>query len=401
LTPGARGRDPEAGESESGRFLALLSDAIEGAAFVRLVLATYRGAEAGLTRVTVRRVAIRGEDHLSFLYHYRTRDVTTNFPIAAGLKTVRGLLRDFGNAHALTATEEIQLALSKKGRYSLRIGKAAQTDLPSTAHDREKSRMVELDQPFLAALGVTNAQHQLVPAMSRKWKQINKFIEVVDHAMTSSGLKAAGRVRVADFGAGKGYLTFAVHDYLQHTLGLKAEVTGVELREDLVRFCQAAVQQLGIEGLSFRQGDIASHTDAPLDIMIALHACDTATDHAIHRGIRSGAAIILCSPCCHKEIRPQMTSPPLLRPLLGHGIHLNQEAEMVTDSLRALLLEAHGYAAQVFEFVSLEHTSKNKMILAVKRVQPAAPDHALAQIRELKAFYGIREQCLETLLNEA
>jgi SAM-dependent methyltransferase len=398
LTESAHGRDLETGESESGRFMGLLASAIEGAAFVRLVLATYRGAEPGLTRVTVRRVAIRGEDHLSFLYHYRTRDVTTNASLAAGLETVRGLLGDFGNAHLLTTTGEIQLALSKKGRYSLRSGKAAHTDLPSTAHDREKTRMVALDRPFLAALSVTNAQHQLVPAMSRKWKQINKFIEVVDQAMASSGLKTAGRLRVADFGAGKGYLTFAVHDYLQNTLGLQAEVTGVELREDLVRFCQAAVRQLGIGGLSFRQGDIASHVDAPLDIMIALHACDTATDHAIHRGIRSGAAIILCSPCCHKEIRPQMTSPPLLRPLLGHGIHLGQEAEMVTDSLRALLLEANGYAAQVFEFVSLEHTSKNKMILGVKRAQSIRPESVLAQIRELKAFYGIRDQCLETLL---
>ena len=136
-----------------------------------------------------------------------------------------------------------------------------------------------------------------------------------------------------------------------------------------------------------------------VDVVIALHACDTATDLAIHHGIRAGAAIILCSPCCHKQVRPQLLSPHPLRPILQHGIHLGQEAEMLTDGLRALLLESRGYQTQVFEFISLEHTNKNKMILAVKRATPGPADEVLAQIDEIKRFYGIREQCLETLLN--
>ena len=201
-----------------------------------------------------------------------------------------------------------------------------------------------------------------------------------------------------DFGSGKGYLTFAVHDYLTNTRGIDARVTGVELREDLVRTCNMAVAQSGIRGLAFEHGDIRSHAARPVDIMIALHACDTATDYAIHAGIRSGASIVMSAPCCHKEIRPQMQSPPLLRPLLHHGIHLGQEAEMVTDGLRALLLESQGYEAKIFEFVSLEHTSKNKMILAVKRAHASDRDVIDAQIREIKSFYGIREQTLESLL---
>ena len=132
--------------------------------------------------------------------------------------------------------------------------------------------------------------------------------------------------------------------------------------------------------------------------MIALHACDTATDHALHAGIRAGAAIIMCSPCCHKELRPQLVAPALLQPMLQHGIHLGQQAEMVTDSLRALLLEAEGYTTQVFEFVALEHTSKNKMILAVRREAGTDRGAARSQIDAIKAFYGVREHCLETLL---
>jgi hypothetical protein len=123
-----------------------------------------------------------------------------------------------------------------------------------------------------------------------------------------------------------------------------------------------------------------------------------ATDYAIHLGIRSGAAIIMCAPCCHKQLRPQMHSPELLKPMLRHGIHLGQEAEMVTDSLRALLLEASGYETQIFEFVSLEHTSKNKMILGVKESGPVKQSEILAQILAIKEFYGIREHCLESLL---
>jgi hypothetical protein len=137
-----------------------------------------------------------------------------------------------------------------------------------------------------------------------------------------------------------------------------------------------------------------------MDALIALHACDTATDLAIHLGIRSGAGIIMCSPCCHKEIRRQIRSPEIILPMLKYGVHLGQEADMVTDALRALLLEAHGYKTQILEFVSLEHTSKNKMILAVRGDGTAPRDEIQNQIETLKAFYGIQHQTLESLLQQ-
>jgi SAM-dependent methyltransferase len=234
--------------------------------------------------------------------------------------------------------------------------------------------------------------------MSRKWKQINKFIEVFSHALTSSPLQLDRPVRVADFGSGKGYLTFAIHDYLRNTLKAEGQVTGVELREDMVTLCNNAAARLDHPGLVFKCGDVRSVAPSELDVMIALHACDIATDYAIHTGIRSGASIIMCSPCCHKQIRLQIQSPALLKPMLQYGLHLGQQAEMVTDSLRALFLEACGYETKVFEFISLDHTNKNKMILAVKRAEPADNTQLLEKIRELKAFYQISEHCLETLL---
>ena len=388
---------------DRGRFFDLLEASLAQGHWLKLVLAGPKGAEPGLLRITARPLTLRGQACLSFVYSYETRDITKNLPAADGLAQLQGLVgTSFRNAHLLTPEKEIQLRFSKRGQAHLSIARlapeATQAAATETPHDREKQRWLALDRPFLVTLGVTTAQHQLVPAMARKWKQINKFIEIFAHALASSPLAGARRLEVIDFGAGKGYLTFAIHEWLRQTQGIEAQVTGVELRPELVAAGNDAVAQIGLQGLRFEQGDVHSVQPAALNVMIALHACDTATDLAIHLGLRAGADIILCSPCCHKQIRPQLLSPHPLRPVFQHGIHLEQQAEMVTDSLRALLLEAQGYETQVFEFVALEHTRKNKMILAIKRRTARPPEAALVQIRELKQFFGIREQCLETLL---
>ncbi|MDP3824104.1 MAG: SAM-dependent methyltransferase [Burkholderiales bacterium] len=381
-------------------FTALFEQALAAGAFVKIVLGKPRAAAGDRVRVSARPVLLKGKAVVSFVHTHKTRDITKNLPAPDAVRQVRELLdTTFSHAHLFTTTEEVQLMVSKRGRQTLMRGKASASAAPAV-HDREKHRFLDLERAFLTELGVTNAQHQLVPAMARKWKQINKFIEVLAGALESSALKSAARIEVVDFGSGKGYLTFAMHDHLRHTLGLPARVTGVELRDDMVALCSGAAQRLGLDGLHFEQGDVRSRALAPTDIMIALHACDTATDHAIHTGIRAGASIIMCSPCCHKELRPQLLSPHPLRPILKHGIHQAQEAEMLTDGLRALMLDACGYDTQVFEFIALEHTNKNKMILAVKREATGNADEAWRQVEEIKSYYGVREHCLETLLKQ-
>ncbi|NWD27030.1 SAM-dependent methyltransferase [Pseudomonas yamanorum] len=382
------------------QFLELLGASLEQNAFIKLVLAKYVGTEPDLQKLIIKQLTVKDQPCLSFVYRYKTRDITKNFSLADGVAAIAELLpASFKNAHLLSVTDEAQLEYSKKNKSSLFKSKPQQLrEAPSAEHNREKNRFLDLTRPFLADLGVTNAKHELIPAMSRKWKQINKFIEVFSHALTTSPLKLDQPVRVADFGSGKGYLTFAIHDYLRNTLNAEGEVTGVELREDMVTLCNNAAARLEHPGLVFKCGDVRSVAPSELDVMIALHACDIATDYAIHTGIRSGASIIMCSPCCHKQIRLQIQSPALLKPMLQYGLHLGQQAEMVTDSLRALFLEACGYETKVFEFISLEHTNKNKMILAVKRAEPVDPAQLLVKIQELKAFYNITEHCLETLL---
>ena len=392
---------PNTNDDALGKFLQLLTDSLEKAEFVKLLLSKYRGKEKDLQRLSIRSISLRDEAALSFVYSYKTRDITKNFTPDEGLVAIATLLTtEFKSAHLLSHLEETQLDISKKGKVSIHTHKIKHDATVSAEHNREKKRFVDMSRPFLTALGVTDQQRQLIPSMSRKWKQINKFVEIFSQALDRSTLLSDQAVQVVDFGSGKGYLTFAIHDYLRHSEHRDSRVVGVELREHLAQLCNSTALALDDAGLSFVCGDVKTHAPAQTDVMIALHACDTATDYAINYGIRAGAAIIMCSPCCHKQLRPQMKSPAVLKPMLHYGVHLGQEAEMVTDSLRALLLEANGYSTKIFEFISLEHTNKNKMILAVKDQNRGDNKELLAQIAEIKAFYGLREHCLEQLLEE-
>ena len=432
-TPDPKAASPAA-TGPLAEFLAETRAAIASGEFASLVLSKPRHAGGDPSAVRVRLIALKGAPSLSFVATHATRDVTRNLGVEAGIAEVAASLEPGGSiafAHATlhSAHGDAQLLVSKKGKTTLRRHDrpdvdAAQRDRlqvdhadgdppdPADAavdgvrlapHDRARARRLPLELAFLVDLGLTDASHRLVPSMARKWRQIDKFLEVLDHALDALPQSArphdAGPIRVVDYGAGKGYLTFAVHEHLRRRFGVAPEVTGVELRAELVAFCNGVAERSGCAGLRFVQGDLRTFVPEAVDVMIALHACDTATDHAIDLGVRAGAGILVCSPCCHKELRPQLARPRLLSGLLRHGVHLGQEAEMVTDSMRALLLETCGYEAQVFEFVSLEHTRKNKMILARRRdagSDPAA--RARRELADLKSFYGVREQRLESLL---
>ncbi len=386
-------------------FIDVLKTSLHKQLWVKLLLSKYSGDEPDLKKIIVRPITVKGELSLSFVYSYKTQDITKNFSPDAGFLQIFELLgTSFKSAHLFESGTETQLDISKKGKVIVRHHAALTAVTSTQQHDNSKKRFVDIQRPYLSALGITDHNKKLIPSMSAKWKQINKFIEIFESALGSIALDPKAPLQIIDFGSGKGYLTFSLHDYLHCTRGNLAQVTGVELRENLTILCNTTAAQLGHNNLSFVCGDVKSHTPKYCDVMIALHACDTATDHAIHYGIKANAQIIMCSPCCHKEIRPQLKSPLLLQPMLKHGIHASQEAEMITDSLRALLLEAHGYSTKIFEFISLEHTPKNKMILATKnsstKQKKQKQTEALEQIKAIKEFYGIQEHCLENLLEQ-
>ena len=209
------------------QFIQLLSASLAQNAFIKLVLAKYVGEEAELQRLIIKPVTVKDQPCLSFVYRYKSRDITKNLPVAEGVAAIAALLpTSFKNAHLLSLTDEAQLEYSKKNKSSLFKRKPQLLrEAPSAEHKREKNRFLELSRPFLADLGVTDAKQALIPSMSRKWKQINKFIEVFSHALTSSPLKLDQPLRFADFGSGKGYLTFAIHDYL---LGLQPAISSAK-----------------------------------------------------------------------------------------------------------------------------------------------------------------------------
>ena len=391
---------PKFSFEQEQQFFLDIQQSIENKSFERLVLSQYKGELADLEKMTFRMIELQGQATLSCLYHHTTQDITKNYAIAEGLEKIAELLNLSKQANLFTLNQDIQLKKNKKkAMFNIQKKQASATKVEQHQHNREKQRYVDQHSSFLMHLGITDEKGQIIPSMARKWKQINKFIEIFSNAYEQIDASQQ-ELNIVDFGSGKGYLTFALYDYLlaQHKTPL---ITGVELRSNLVEFCQNVADQVGFHHLDFFEGDVRSYQPAKLDVMIALHACDIATDFAIHTGIRLNASMIMCAPCCHKELRPQLKSPEVLQPMLQFGIHAGQQAEMLTDTLRALLLKAYGYETKVFEFVALEHTSKNKMILATKRKDIQQPDpNIMQQIQALKAMYGIEKQSLELLLQD-
>jgi SAM-dependent methyltransferase len=384
--------------SARDRFLALLGAAVHDGTLVKLTLGKHRGADATLKNLFVRPVTLKHGPHLALVWRHATRDVTKNLLPAEALGQLAALVGgDFLDAHLFTNTQTAQFEGNPDGAGRLRIVAAtaavATAGTPAlAAHDRPKARLIPADAPWLRALGVTNDRGQPREGMADKFRQIQKFSELLSHLLAEADLPADRPVSVVDMGSGKGYLTFA----LAELLGARATVRGIEAREELVRLCNRVAGENGLApGLAFSAGHIADAPLAGCDVLIALHACDTATDDALARGIAAGARLLVVAPCCQKELRPQLTAPPVLAGPLRHGIFQERHAEFVTDALRAELLEWAGYRTKVFEFISTEHTAKNLMIAGSKVRPPAGPDDpTAARTRALAAFYGIRRQRL-------
>jgi hypothetical protein len=367
----------------------------------RLLLGKAGSTPDDLKKIHIRPVDIKGLRQLSFVYEYPTRHITRNFSLDEGLNQLAPLLVEvFRHAVLFTTDSEIELLCNRKKETRLMRHKVA-CPLPiSTDHDHAKVRLVPIaDSPYLIELGVVSQNGDLIKPMHSKYRQIEKYVETLDAVIKKSALAEKQEIRVLDMGSGKGYLTFALYDHLTRHLGKQAAMVGVELREELVSFCCTAADRCGFTGLSFQAGEIGGFETGPCDMLIALHACDTATDDAIYQGIKANAEIIITAPCCHKQIRRELEVKNALSPIIRHGILAERQAEIVTDTLRGLILEACGYATQIFEFIADAHTHKNVMICGVKKKKPTKRKQYLTEISELKALFGIKTFYLENLLD--
>lgn len=378
----------------------LFRAAVEGGTLVKLTLGHYAGSDGTLKNVFVRPVALKAGLRLSFVYRHATKDITKNLTPAEGVTQVEALLgTEFRSAHLFTTTQAVQLEWRKHGEPKLTVTQAAHAAPASTGHDRARKRFIEAKgSAWLHAVGVTTTEGAVCDGMTAKFKQINKFVEVLEHLLADAKLDQRPALHLVDMGCGKGYLTFAAYDYLQRRGVKDLRVRGIEARPDLVALCNRVAQESGFAGLQFEAGTIANTKLEDVDVLIALHACDTATDDAMAKGIHAGASLIVAAPCCQKEVRPQLRAPEVLRGALQHGIFRERQAEFVTDALRAGLLAWAGYETKVFEFISIEHTGKNLMIAGIKRSQAGDREETEKQVQELAKFYGVKKQRLAELL---
>ncbi|MEO6654526.1 MAG: SAM-dependent methyltransferase [Pyrinomonadaceae bacterium] len=381
------------------KFVDALAASLKSGTFVKMTLGNYKGAAEHLQKILVRLVKTKKGTRLFFLYRGDTRDTAKNFDFDTGVGLISEALDSgFNSGHLFTTENDYQLDLGKKGKSRLIIAKPTFTVRPPLEHDREKTVQIASDRFYLRALGITDDNGRVRDREQNKWKQINKFVEVLASLVDKSELKNHKKLRIVDMGSGKGYLTFAAYDYFKNIREIDLRVTGVDTKRDLVELCNGIAAASQFDGLGFVVGTIDEYDVGDVNILIALHACNTATDDAIFKGITAKADLIVAAPCCHQEIRPQIKPPEIFRNILKHGVMLERVAETITDGLRSLLLEREGYSTKLFEFVSTEHTPKNNMLVGTRLKKPVEPSGFGEQIEQIKSLYGIREHRLEKLL---
>lgn len=380
---------------------------LDGERFVEAVFqGTRRGGEVPWQRVTIRPVAIRGARHLQFTTFDGIQEASNNLRGDAARSRLDELLAlPFKSIRATTSSETIRVQFSKKGRPIIHRDRqeTPRSIAVDLAHDRAKPQILPESEPppFLQTIGVTTRDGRVRADQQRKFRQINEFLRLIDE--TGEVERLEGRpIRVVDLGCGSAALTFATYHYLSAVKNLPVAMEGVDIKPHLVERHRQTAESLGWDGLSFQAARIADYQPTtPADVVLALHACDTATDEALARAIGWRSKLIFSAPCCHHHLQAQLNTaetPESFRPVLRHGILRERLGDILTDAFRALILRLMGYRAEVLEFVAVEHTPKNLMIRAVHTRAPSLPA-LVAEYESMKAYWGVIPY-LETLLED-
>ncbi|OHX67884.1 class I SAM-dependent methyltransferase [Flammeovirga pacifica] len=376
-----------------------LQDSLKNNTFVKVTLSNKRNKQNDLKSINGKLVELKKGVHLSCLYRYPTNDITKNYPVEEVVTKISKYLEDeFYNADLYTLEADYHLLISPKQSAKLRVKPASTKDKPKLSHDKQKNRLIDTkDKVYLQELGVTTKEFKVKNNMQDKYRQLNKYVEIIDGILKN--VKFDGSYNVVDMGAGKGYLTFGLYDYLKNVAQQDPHVIGVEMREELVKKCNDIAERSQFNNLEFVEGTIKEAELPHIDLLIALHACDTATDDAIFRGIKSQSKVIVCAPCCHKQIRKQLSPDDALEKITQFGILKERQAELLTDGIRALIMEAFGYKTKVFEFITTEHTPKNVLVVGVQdEIRDTPKQEVVDQINEIKKIHGIKTHHLEHLL---
>ena len=395
-------------QEEKGR-LAEALDYFLNESLQQIILSKPRGQE-GAGKVRLRPVTLKGRTVFQAEEQRGTQAFHRNMEKAEAADYVEKALEEqFGQAQMQSLIGQGQVLVSKKGKVTVKVkrlqtparGSAQQAVIqaPSRAADHNRKKQYILPEgepvPFLVDLGVMTAEGKIVQSRYDKYRQINRFLEFIEDVLPH--LKREKEITILDFGCGKSYLTFAVYYYLRELQGYDVRIIGLDLKKDVIRKCSRLAEKYGYGKLKFYEGSIEEFEGVDhVDMVITLHACDTATDYALYKAVRWGADVILSVPCCQHELNKQL-SGDRLRPVTDYGILKERFAAMATDAIRGGLLEGVGYETQILEFIDMEHTPKNLLIRAVKGKHASA--EKWNKTLEFCESFGFKPT-LKTLLEE-
>ncbi len=368
----------------------------------QIILSNPRQKE-GVFKVKIRPVMVKGILCFQETSWEGTQVFHENYGKEEMLKRILSCMeRDFKQLEAESMEGRLNVLVSKKGKVTTKLKKnkaEALAGKPDMSHNRTKKYILKegVAVPFLVDLGVQTREGQIVKSRYDKFKQINRYLEFVEDILPT--LNKKGTIHIIDFGCGKSYLTFALYYYLHELKNMDVQITGLDLKTDVINHCNLLAESYGYENLRFCQGDISTFKgEEDIDMVVTLHACDTATDYAIEKAVTWNARVIFTVPCCQHEVNKQIENE-MLAPVLKYGLLKERMAALITDGVRANLLEEWGYDTQILEFIDMEHTPKNILIRAVKREGKAASTHKDTQVDQMTRALKI-ETTLQKLLKK-
>lgn len=368
----------------------------------QIILSNPRQKE-GVFKVKIRPVMVKGILCFQETSWEGTQVFHENYGKEEMLKRILSCMeRDFKQLEAESMEGRLNVLVSKKGKVTTKLKKnkaEALAGKPDMSHNRTKKYILKegVAVPFLVDLGVQTREGQIVKSRYDKFKQINRYLEFVEDILPT--LNKKGTIHIIDFGCGKSYLTFALYYYLHELKNMDVQITGLDLKTDVINHCNLLAESYGYENLRFCQGDISTFKgEEDIDMVVTLHACDTATDYAIEKAVTWNAKVIFTVPCCQHEVNKQIENE-MLAPVLKYGLLKERMAALITDGVRANLLEEWGYDTQILEFIDMEHTPKNILIRAVKREGKAASTHKDTQVDQMTRALKI-ETTLQKLLKK-
>lgn len=351
----------------------------------RIIISNPRHGESA-SKLTIRPVLVKNALSFQASEYQEKKVFHKNYTRAEAAAEIESRMEEYRQMELFSGLGQAAVRISKKGRLTIKEKPCAacvkEVDL---SHNRKKHYILDPSQKtgFLIDLGVQSREGKIINARYDKFRQINRFLEFIEDILPQ--LPKDREVTILDFGCGKSYLTFAMYHYLKELKGYQVHIVGLDLKEDVIAECSRLAEKYGYDRLEFQVGDIAGYKGTEqVDMVVTLHACDTATDYALDKAIRWGAKVILSVPCCQHELNGQISNE-MLAPALGYGLIKERMAALLTDALRAGILESKGYQVQILEFIDMEHTPKNILIRAVKTGRAKES----RQIRDLMEFLHV------------